>query len=86
MASMAILGGTNAMTNPRPPWQLTTSELAREIEALEVLKASGAVLAPDEGGREAGRLAQLYAERDGRKRLADHNLRTAERQRFDEVS
>jgi len=67
----------------RPPWQLTTSELSREIEELE---ASGAGLAPDEGGREAGRLTQLYAERDGRKRLADHNLRKDDRQGVDEAS
>ena len=71
------------MTTPRPPWQLTTSELAREIEALE---ASPREL-PSAGGEHGeGRLAQLYAERDERKRLADHNARVPARQFPDDAS
>jgi hypothetical protein len=71
------------MTTPRPPWQLTTSELAREIEALE---ASPRKLPSADGEHDEERLAQLYAERDARKRLADHNVRAPARQFPDDAS
>lgn len=54
------------MKTALPPWQLTTSELAREISALE---ASPHGRPPDVG--ESGRLGALCEERGERERLAD---------------
>jgi hypothetical protein len=60
-----------------PPGQLTTSELAREIGALE---ASPDGSPPDSGEQADGRLAALYEERDVRERLAEHLAERAGRQ------
>jgi len=60
------------MKTALPPWQLTTSELAREIKALET--------SPDGRPFHAGehsRLGALYEELDGRKRLATRLAETA---------
>jgi hypothetical protein len=71
------------MTTLRPPWQLTTSELAREIEALEAsLRTSPSA----DGGHDEERLAQLYAERAERKRLADRGVRVTTQQFPDDAS
>jgi hypothetical protein len=50
------------MRTALPPWQLTTSELEREIRSLEA--------SPDAGEADRSRLAALHVERDGRKLLA----------------
>lgn len=63
-----------AMISLLPPAQLTTSELAREIAALEVLMPD---LPGDSGDQTGGRLTALYRERDERSRLAERNLRAA---------
>jgi hypothetical protein len=60
-----------------PPWQLTTSELAREISALE---ASPDGSPSGSGGQPDGRLAALHEERDVRQRLSEHLAERAGRQ------
>ena len=65
------------MKTALPPWQLTTSELAREIDALE---APPDGRPPDAGEQSDGRLAALHEERDGRRRLAAHLAETAGQQ------
>jgi hypothetical protein len=61
------------MTAQMPPGQLTTSELSREIAVLELALRSW----PADGHRQQkGRLTALYAERDERKRLAEHRPKT----------
>jgi hypothetical protein len=57
-----------------PAWQLTTSELAREITALEAPPDGGPPGADEQAD---GRLRALHAERDRRARLAAHLTRTA---------
>ncbi len=63
------------MTSSLPPWQLTTSELEREIKALEA--------SPDDGPPQnahtpdGGPLGALYAERHGRAQLAAHLVKKA---------
>lgn len=52
-----------------PAWQLTTSELAREITTLETSPDDDSPGAGEQAG--GGRLDALYEERDGRKRLAE---------------
>lgn len=69
------------MKTALPPWQLTTSELAREITALET---SPDGRPPDAGEQADGRLGALYEERDGRARLAAHLAETAAGQHFPE--
>jgi hypothetical protein len=64
-----------------PPWQLTTSELAREITALEAPPDGGP---PGAGRRAGGRLAALREERDGRTRLAARLAQTAGQYREDD--
>jgi len=57
-----------------PTWQLTTSELVREIRTLEEPPDTR----PPDCGRHAGqRLGALYEERDRRARLAEHLAETA---------
>jgi hypothetical protein len=64
------------MTTDLKPWQLTSAELAREIEVLEVEVAHVTEhTAADRKLR--GRLNELYAEADERKRLAASRLETA---------
>jgi hypothetical protein len=65
------------MKTALPPWQLTTSELAREITTLETAPTGRL---PDAGDQSGGRLAALYQERDGRKRLAARLAETAGQQ------
>lgn len=65
------------MKTALPPWQLTTSELAREINDLEA--------SPDEGPSDHaepadGRLGALYEEREERGRLAARVAETAGQQ------
>ena len=67
-----ITGSRIVMKTALPPWQLTTSELAREINALE---ASPDGRPPDSGNH--GRPGALYEERDRRKHLAEHLAETA---------
>ncbi len=62
------------MTNLRPPGYLTTSELGREIAALETALAD---MSCSGNKPEDARLGALYAEREQRKRLADRHLRSA---------
>jgi hypothetical protein len=69
------------MKTALPPWQLTTSELAREINALES--------SPDESPRDAyehadGRLSALYEEREERERLSARLAHTAGQQSPDD--
>lgn len=59
-----------------PPWQLTTAELEREIDALETAPGGPP---PDAGGQAAHRLGALDAERSGRERLAVHLAKVARR-------
>jgi hypothetical protein len=61
------------MTTQMPPGQLTTSELSREIAALE--QALRGVPA-DGRKQQKGRLTALYAERDERRRLAEYRPKT----------
>lgn len=63
------------MTTQMPPGQLTTSELAREIAALEVALRN--LLAGTNAPRD-GRLEALYAERAERNYLAESYLRAAQ--------
>ena len=65
------------MKTAMPPWQLTTSELAREITALETSPDGHR---PDAGEQADGRLGALYQERDGRKRLAARLAQTVGQQ------
>jgi hypothetical protein len=74
-----ITEAATAMKTALPPWQLTTSELAREINALE---ASSAGRPPD--ADEDGRLGALYEERGERNRLAARLAQTAGQQSPDD--
>jgi hypothetical protein len=65
------------MKTALPPWQLTTSELAREINALE---ASPRECPPDAGEHADGRLGALYEERGERERLSARLAQTAGQQ------
>ena len=62
------------MKTALPTWQLTTSELAREIKALEEPPDNRP---PDAGEQAASRLRVLRAERDERARLAARLAETA---------
>ena len=62
------------MTTALPIGQPTTSELAREIKALEEPPDRRP---PDPGQKAGGRLRALHAERDGRARLAARLAETA---------
>ena len=55
------------MKTALPPWQLTTSELAREINNLEASPDEGPT---DYGEPTDGRLGALYEEREECERLA----------------
>jgi hypothetical protein len=55
------------MKTALPPWQLTTAELAREINDLEASPDEGPA---DHGEPAHGRLGALYEEREARERLA----------------
>ena len=65
-----------------PPGQLTTSELAREIAALE----GSADHQTQDAEQEGGRLGALYGELGQRKRLADHHFRLTRQQFPDDAS
>jgi hypothetical protein len=65
-----------------PPGQLTTSELAREIAALE----GSADDQTQDAEHEGGRLGALYEELGQRKRLAEHHFRAARQQFPDDAS
>jgi hypothetical protein len=58
------------------PWQLTSTELTRQIEALEV-EAAHVAEGTEACGIFRGRLGELYAEADQRTRLAVSRLATA---------
>ena len=64
------------MNTQMPPGQLTTSELAREITALEAAMRN---LPAGAHGQRGGRLEALYAERAERNHLAVGYLRAAQR-------
>ena len=69
------------MKTALPPWQLTTSELEREISALE---ASPDGRLPGARSRAGSRLGALDAERDGRMRLAARLAKVARQHPDDE--
>jgi hypothetical protein len=58
------------------PWQLTSAELAREIEDLEV-EVAHVAKGTAAYGNLRGRLEELYKEADQRKRLAVSHLERA---------
>jgi hypothetical protein len=69
------------MKTALPPWQLTTSELEREISALE---SSPDGRPPRAGSPVRRRLGALDAERDGRMRLAARLAKVARQHPDDE--
>lgn len=79
-----IMEDASTMTNLKP-WQLTSSELAREIEAQEAAIAE-LPLDSEDYKAERAQPGELYGERDQRKRLSARIMGAAGQQFPDDAS